>query len=726
MSAKHYLTILLFFLILAKHFAQENIKPQLQAYQIESDISVDGVLDEKEWELAKNHSDFIQIEPKQDTSAQVKTKVKVLFNKTYLYFGVMAEEPLGKKAIRATDLKRDFNQQQHDVIAIALDAFNDKRNAIVFAVNPYGAQRDYLSFDDRLFDVDWDAQWKVRTKINHNNWVAEIEIPWKTLRYKKSNEEEQTWGFNAYRSRRVLGIQDAFSSYPRVFTYTRMNYAGKLMGVKPPPPATNLRLNPYILSDIQSNNKNKQNNFKLGGELKWAISPNDVLDVTVNTDFAQADVDRKVNNITRFSVFFPERRAFFLENSSLFSAGNNPKSIDNGGSLGIQPFFSRRIGLNNDGTLIPIQFGSRFVHRSIKSNYGGMYVRQSKGDESTDFAVVRYSKNLGSQNRIGALATLKNSVDNTNVVGAVDGFFRLDDNQTISTMLSFSNDTEKDEAGFSGYTQYYYTSNRFKFWLTESFVQKEYNPEIGFVSRKNVLATTPGVNWFYRGRKLPFKKYVRGFYPGVAMEMYHDLNSKKVTERQFFVNPIWLAFHNGGYLGYSIYPTYQNLETTFSPLGINIENGKYNYLRQQILFSTDPSKFISGNSNVTWGSYFDGGLMTQSYGFKFSPIPHVSLGGNYNKNVFLDVGNVNKKVVNLYAVDARLAINPRVQLTGFYQATTENKEKNYNLRISYEFKPLSYIYLVFNRNEFQSIGNGIRYQNQNSGFIGKISYIYQF
>lgn len=706
--------------------AQDSKRPLLHTHETSSLISLDGELTEEVWELCADHSRFIQIEPKQDTLAKANTSVKVLFDDTHLYFGIEAEEPLGKKAIRATDLKRDFAQQQHDVIAIALDAFNDERNAVVFAVNPYGAQRDYLSIDDRLYDVDWDAQWMVRTKIKEKSWVAEIAIPWKTLRYKKDGGKVQQWGFNAYRSRRVLGIQDAFSSYPRVFTYARMSYAGILSGLTPPPPSTNLRLNPYLLYDAQSNNGEIKDKVKLGGELKWAISSNDVLDITVNTDFAQADVDRKVNNITRFSVFFPERRAFFLENSSLFSAGRNPKSIDDGGSLGIQPFFSRRIGLDNDGTPVPLQFGSRYVHRSVSSNYGGMFVRQHDGKRSSNFGVARYSRNIGNQNRIGVLVTIKNSTINTNTVGAIDGFFRLDDNQSISTMLSLSNDSHSSKSGLSGYVQYYYKSNRFKFWLTESIIQEDYNPEIGFVSRKNVLATTPGINWFYRGRHIPLKKYLRGFYPGVAMEIYHDLRTQEITERQFFINPIWLAFHNNGYFGYSIYPTYQNLSRIFSPLGVNISDGAYNYLRHQVLFRNDPSKFISGSANITWGSYFDGSLSTQSYAIKFSPIPHLSFGARYNRNTFQNVGDVDRKTVNLYTIDARLALNPRLQLTGFYQATTENNARNYNIRLSYEFKPLSYLYLVFNKNEFQSVENGVQRQMDNSGFIGKVSYIYQF
>jgi hypothetical protein len=164
--------------------------------------------------------------------------------------------------------------------------------------------------------------------------------------------------------------------------------------------------------------------FKPGGEIKWAINPNTVLDLTFNTDFAQADADRQVNNVTRFSVFFPERRQFFLENASLFGVGLSPIEDLAGGAMRIQPFFSRRIGLDANARPVPIEVGARMVYRSEKRNFGAIAIRQNDGGSigNTDFFVGRFSENIGSQNRIGALFTLKNTNDYNNLTGAVDGF----------------------------------------------------------------------------------------------------------------------------------------------------------------------------------------------------------------------------------------------------------------------------------------------------------------
>ena len=209
-----------------------------------------------------------------------------------------------------------------------------------------------------------------------------------------------------------------------------MTYAGILKNLQPPPPSPNVRIQPYFLTSYDSykggfSPKPSDTNLKLGGELKWAINPNAVLGLTTNTDFAQADADRQVNNDTLFSVFFPERRQFFLENASLFGVGVGPNQDLSGGTMRVQPFFSRRIGLDDARNPIPIDAGGRFVYRSLKRNYGAIVMRQrGVGDTpATNFFVGRFSENFGKQNRIGGLLTIKNRPDGSNIVATIDVFF---------------------------------------------------------------------------------------------------------------------------------------------------------------------------------------------------------------------------------------------------------------------------------------------------------------
>lgn len=712
-------------------FKPDSVKREIIATRISNSLRVDGILDEAEWKLAQPSPDFIQVEPMQGQAPNHRTITRVLFNRQFLYFGIIAQDSGGKKAIRATDFRRDFSIRSHDHVAISLDGFNDHRNAMAFTTNPYGVQRDHLVFDDILTDFDWDALWKVRTVRTDTGWIAEIAIPWQTLRYPKSNDSLQHWGFNVMRNRRLTNEISAFSPYPRSFNFTRMAYAGILKNLQPPPPRTNIRVQPYVLAsfDRYTNFPNgtdpKQNNYRGGGDIKWAINPNNILDLTFNTDFAQADADRQVNNVTRFSVFFPERRQFFLENASLFGVGVGPGDDLSGGSMRIQPFFSRRIGLDDAGNPIPLDAGGRYVYRSLKRNFGALVMRQRKNDitPGTNFFVGRYSENIGRQSRLGGLLTVKNNDNGTNVVAALDGFFRLGESHSINSMLIRSSNNKGGKDGFAGYAQYYFTNNQFKIWWTQTLVTKDFDPALGFVSRSDVIGTTPGIFWYYRGNKLPFPKWIRAFEPGIMTEFYHQASTGKLLERQLNINPIWFNFQNGGYFGYLVNPTFQRLTEPFAPLGIIIPEGKYNYLRHQFYYSSDPSRIIGISASVEFGSYFNGHLNSGSVALRFSPIPHFSLTGQLNRNHFKEVGERKETITaDLWSITGRLALNPRLQLIGFYQLNSISNAGNYNIRLSWEYQPLSYVYVVFNHRGFDNAA--LKRQTEDHTII-KLSYLRQ-
>src|SRR5690349_7927242 len=277
----------------AEIFEPDSIRKEIRATEIETTLRVNGRLDEPVWQNVEASPSFIQIEPYQGSAPHHATDVKVLYNKHYLYFGIFSKDSLGKKSIRATDFKRDFNFRAHDLVTLSFDPFNDNRNAIALATNPYGVQRDLLSFDDIYYDIDWDGLWRVRTSRTDSGWVAEIAVPWKTLRYPKNTDSLQHWGFNIYRNRRLSNEITAYSPFPRAYSSLRMAYAGTLKNLKPPPPTTNIRVVPYFLlsRDWYKNfpdGNPTETNYKAGGEVKWAISPYAILDLTFNTDFAQA------------------------------------------------------------------------------------------------------------------------------------------------------------------------------------------------------------------------------------------------------------------------------------------------------------------------------------------------------------------------------------------------------------------------------------------------------
>jgi hypothetical protein len=693
-------------------FVPDSVKKEMAAVPIHSSLHIDGLLNEPEWKLASPSPRFTEIEPVQGNPPGEETEVKVLYNRQYLYFGIFAHDSLGKKAIRSTNFKRDFDDKSRDLVGIALDCFNDERNAMVFVTDPYGVQRDLLSFDDLYYDVDWNGLWKVRTDRTDSGWTAEIAIPWQTLRYPDKADSVQHWGINIYRNRRLTNEITSFSPYPRAFTSLRMNYAGTLTNLNPPHSKTNIRFEPYLLSSydhykgFDSSVKVSETNFKAGGDLKWAIDPNSVLDLTVNTDFAQADVDQQVNNVTRFSVFFPEKRQFFLENASLFGVGVSQSADGSGGQMHIQPFFSRSIGLDSSGTPIPIDAGARFVHRSNKSNYGAILMRQRAADNNpaTNFFVGRFSENIGTNNRLGGLITMKNQPGNTNIVSTLDGFFRLGETNSLNALVMHSNNSQKGKNGSAGIAQFYHSTNHMKIWFTQSYVSKDFDPEMGFVSRTDVIGTTPGMNWYYRGKRLPFKKILRAFEPGFLPEFYWQASTGKSIERTFTFFPVWLNFQSGAYFGYAFVPSFQRLTEPFEPLGVMIAPGTYNFTNQEIYIASDPSRVVSLTGIYTWGPYFNGKLNSGNWTLQFSPVPQMSFTGIFNRNHFMKVGaGQTSETIDLVGLQARLALNPRVQLIGFYQENTASKADNYNIRFSWEYQPLSYIYLVLNHNGFTNL-----------------------
>jgi len=713
-------------------FKPDSVRKEIEAKQITTSLHIDGLMNEPEWKLAKPSPRFIQIEPYQGQPPNQETEVKVLYNRQYLYFGIFARDSLGKKAIRATDFKRDFDFKTHDLVSLAFDCFNDGRNAMSFVTDPYGVQRDLLSFDDLYYDEDWNGLWRVRTSRADSGWTAEIAIPWQTLRYPKNVDSVQQWGVSIYRNRRLTNEITSFSPFPRVFSSLRMNYAGILKNLKPPPPKTNIRFQPYVLGSYDHYKgfdtlvKPRETNFKTGGDIKWAINTNSVLDLTANTDFAQADADQEINNVTRFSVFFPEKRQFFLENASLFGVGIAQSVDGSGGQMRVQPFFSRSIGLDSAGTPIPIDAGARFVHRSSKINYGAILMRQRKEDNSpaTNFFVGRFSGNLGSNNRIGGLVTIKDQPGGTNIVSTIDGFFRLGESHSLNALLMHSTNSRGGTNGFAGFAQYYYSTNRMKAWLTQSVVTKDFDPQMGFVSRKDVIGTTPGMNWYYRGKKLPFKKILRAFEPGFLPEFYWQASTGKFIERTYTFFPVWFNFQNGAYFGYGIVPSFQRLTEAFEPLGVSIQPGTYNFTNQQIWVSTDPSQIVNLIGIYSWGDFFNGKLNSGDWKLQIAPIPQVSITARFNRNHFMHVGEPKTTTtIDLYGIEGRFALNPRLQLIGFYQENSANNESNYNVRLAWEYEPLSYIYLVLNHSGFTNLQAKTQTEDH---VIAKISYLKQF
>jgi hypothetical protein len=468
-EATYYIVVFIFGYVFLGHdllFAQDSTgnfpppatAPVVYAVQTNEVLTIDGKLNEAAWKKAPVIDQFFRQEPRQGGEVKFKTEVRLLYDSKNLYAGVWCADPNGRKGLRAQDLRRDFAYGENDIFYMQLDPQNLKRFCVSFQTTPWGNQRDKQVFDDSFNDQDWDAMWRVRTQITDSGWYAEFAIPFKSIRYDLVNGEDVSWGITFARLARKEFEQTVFPAIPQSFTAYRMTYAAQLKGLQLPPASVNVRIQPYGLMQFASNrnvqgNKVTNTDLKAGGEIKWAINPRAVLDLTFNTDFAQADVDRAINNLTRFNILFPERRQFFLENSGVYAGAD---------IVGIKPFFSRTIGLADvqfNADPVPIDFGARFTDRNQQRTWSGLYVRQRGTDfqPAVDFGVARFLKNYGSQNNVGAMVTHRvDNADNNgnaarqNTTLTIDGLIRPKDVLTITYMATASRDNSNDSIGFAG------------------------------------------------------------------------------------------------------------------------------------------------------------------------------------------------------------------------------------------------------------------------------------
>ncbi len=657
-------------------------------------ITIDGKLDEADWARAPIGTDFVQTKPNYIPATKYPTEFRVLFDDEYLYIGGFNRDSAGLSQMRLPDLRRDFEPPESDDFAITLGPLGDHRTAYQFHVTPLGSQGEVQAFDGGdAYNFNWDAVWRTRTTRADSGWVAEVAIPWRSLRYARGLT---TWDLNVLRNTRRAGQFSAWMPYPRQFSSWRLTYAGALDSIQPPTPRTNIRIRPYALGSAQKDRTPGANNATtgdIGGEIIWAPSANTLLEATVNTDFAQADVDRQVVNLTRFSVFFPERRQFFLENADLLTAGG----LGATSRYIVQPFFTRRIGLGDDGTLLPIDGGARFAYRTGRTTAGVLAMRQRGVGSAEDatFAVARGSQFFGKATRVGATVAIRDAASSSgdNVVTAVDALARLGELvQFTGTVSTSTRDNRTDLASTWQFTR---TTQRSATGLIGAWVTERYDPLTGFVSRPNVILTNPSYNYTFQPRWLPASMI--WLKPGIATYLYHSPENYALQEGLTQVRGEVL-YRNGATLVPFIESNLQRPSATVALLpGVEIAPGSHDYLRYGLEGKSDQSAKVSTTANLSTGTFFDGRLDRAAVGLRYAPSPYVAMRADYEVNRLRSIGIRDSNfVTHLVAPELRVFLNPRVQWSAFYQYNTIQQRGALNARFSWEFAPLSFLYVVYN------------------------------
>src|SRR6056300_1139664 len=417
---------------------------QLSIKKTSENIVIDGVLEEATWQSAAVGKEFFMITPVDTGKANQFSEARVSFDNEFLYIAMIFfnNSVLGEYVVES--LKRDFSFGKNDNFLVAIDPFNNQSTGFAFGLNAYGAQWDGTMYDGRSVDLNWDAKWYSEVQFDEEKWVCEMAIPFKSIRY---DETSAVWGINFSRLDLKASEKSSWAPVPRQFPSVTLAYAGALVWDSPPPKqGSNISLIPYVSDNLSQENSNpKDNNFKVGVDLKYNLTSALNLDVTVNPDFSQAEVDQQVTNLDRFELFFPERRQFFLENADLFS---------NFGYRTIRPFFSRRIGLN-----VPIVAGARLSGNLDENWRVGLMNIQTKAEElmglgAENYSVLSLQRKVQERSNINFLLVNKEA-PNTDAslserfhrnAGVEYNYFSEDNQYNGKVMLlqSFSPDPEKE------------------------------------------------------------------------------------------------------------------------------------------------------------------------------------------------------------------------------------------------------------------------------------------
>jgi hypothetical protein len=462
----------------------------------------------------------------------------------------------------------------------------------------------------------------------------------------------------------------------------------------------------------------------IGGDVKWAVTPNTVVDATINTDFAQTDADVQQVNLSRFSVFFPAKRQFFLENASLFALGNR--------SFGGEPFFSRRIGLDDLGRPVPLDAGVRLTSRNPERSIALLAVRQRETDAraASTFALGRFVQNLGAENRVGAMVVTRvddsrdTTASLTNVVAAVDGFARPTRTSYVRGMVARSFTSGVGGEGTHAFLHAASSSGRGYFGWIQAYIGDGYRADAGFVPRENLLLTSPAVTLDWRPTWRP--RFVRTFQPGFSTSIYHRASDLRFQEHNTRFSPVRFTFQDGGQLNVWHEVEQQRLERSFAPVpGVVIDSGSYGFSRTGVTYQPDLSRTLWAWVTLASGGYFDGHRQQAIVRVRSAPSPHVALTFDYEGNRLRSVGRVRaNETTHLFYPELRLALNPRLQLVTLWQYSSVSRVESWNARLSWEFRPLSHVQLVLNERRPRSLGGDTTLPRERQVIL-KVSYLAQ-
>lgn len=697
--------------------AQDVTFPSLRAGALPPGLAIDGRLNEAAWDAAEMVDAFTQVDPVDGAAPTLRTVVRVLAGPKAIAIGIVCEDQ-DPDGVVSFSVRRDASLTNEDHVRIVLGPFMDGRSGYVFAVNPSGARYDGLIAPGGETDnPDWDGIWDAATQRSDSGWSAEILIPVQTLSF---NADLREWHFNVQRRvQRRLEI-DRWAFPARQYQITQTSRAGRLTDLPPFDLGLGLTVRPAVTTGggVPAPNADLAGEAQPSLDVTQRLGANFLSSLTFNTDFAETEVDTRRTNLTRFPLFFPEKRTFFLEGSDIFDFGL-------GLNQDVIPFFSRRIGLVA-GQEVPILAGAKVNGRIGNTNVGALVAgTNDKPGVVPDEAVMatgRVKQNIWSESWLGAIASVGDPLGRTGSwLGGADftyatSKFRGDKNFLAGAWaLATGRDGLGSDSSAYGF-KIDYPNDKWDIALTHKRIGRDFDPSLGFVPRRGVNLINGQINNRTRIRSGPFQQLFHEFQPSVATDLAGKWESYRV-----FVAPVNWRFRSGDRFELNANPTGERLVEPFEVArGVTIPAGSYHWLRYRVEVGTAQKRRLY--TQLTWwfGGFYNGDLQQLLWTGAWNPTPLLTIEFSGERNV----GDLPTGQFQQTLVGNRLRVNfsPDLSIASYVQYDTDSNSVGVNTRLRWTLTPVADLFVVYNHNVRSPLE---RWQLESNQLLIKLQYAWR-
>ena len=680
----------------------------VRAVRLTQPLQIDGRLDEAVFQNTPSMSDFIQQEPVEGVPATERTEAWLLFDEDTFYVVFRLFESQMERLV-ANEMRRDNNGIfQNDHIAFLIDSFYDRRNGMEFVVNPIGGRWDGQITNESQFNADWNPVWDVAVGRFDKGWTVEAAIPFKSVRYRPGRA--QIWGFNARRVNRTKNEVSFLTRAPRALGQMALfqaSLAATVTGLEAPPASRNLEIKPYAISSLTSDRTatpavSNDPSGDIGLDVKYGLTEGLIADFTYNTDFAQVEADEQQVNLTRFSLFFPEKREFFLENQGLFAFGGAGTNARSGSGVSGGPgdipilFHSRRIGFDA-GRAVPIEVGGRVTGRMGRFSLGLLDIQSDEGPAGssprTNFSVMRVKRDVLRRSSVGLMFTRRSDVlgaEGTNQTYGADGTFAFFDNLTINSYWARTRTDGVSGDDTSYRAQLNFEGDRYGVLAERLVVGAQFTPQIGFVRRTDIRRSSGQLRFSPRPKS---SRLIRKLSWTGAFS--YTENGEGRLDTRDWRGEFGIEFQNSDQFTLSYGDTYELLPIPSRIVGLVIPVGGYDYATTRASFNFGRQRRISGTASVEHGEFYSGHKTTiaVSQG-RINPTRQLSFEPTYQGN-WVDLLE-GQSTTHLVGSRITYTMTPSMFTSALLQYNTGVNAVMANVRLRWEYRPGSELFVVLN------------------------------